>query len=818
MVGIVALVLLSTVVAGAVDLGAAGGPSATAENEASAAQAQPDGFADSTNLSDAESAFYGEGVNDTAGLSVANAGDVNGDGVTDLIVGAPRNSSAAPNAGAAYVVYGPADPGDVNLSDADVVLRAPENNELAGWSVSTAGDVNGDGLDDVVVGAPYNDSAAPNGGAAYVIYGNESLPSAMNLSEADAVLAGTADDGLAGYSVAAVNGTNGTDAVAVGAPYANTSGTNAGAAYVVDGDTIADSPDVRVNLSDADATFLGERDGSNAGWSVADAGDVNDDGVGDVAVGAPGYNATDGTEGLTRTGAVYVVNGSADDTVSLEDATATYVGVSEGDRAGWSVAGAGDVNNDTVDDLIVGAPYNDSNNRTNAGAAYVVYGDDDLGDEGADDGTSLAEADVRMAGEGALDRAGWSVASYGADGTGCDAASDVLVGAPANDTSAENAGAAYLVNGDDALDDEVNLSDADATFLGAADGDKAGFAVADAGDFFDDGDADLVVGAPQNDSLNRTDAGAAYALRVDCPETVAPETEAPTETDSPTATGTVTATETPTDTATDTATGTDTETDTATDTATVTDTETETVTETDTETETAAAPETETDTVTETDTATDTATATETPTQTTQAPGAEPEEGAIDFVALCFDSDQTDRRVIIVNNVEDNAEGDPVTVNYREGGPGMGPESVVHGTDTGLYEQSGSPGVIEAGEGTDVSGDRSASSPCAPGQTQLRFAQSELDRGSIKAYPDDADTGEGEETETPTETPEDDGDDEDTETPTETPDDDGDAGNAPAADQTALETLSTSPLFPAPFVGLMGLSLAVLATTRTRED
>ncbi|MFC7194191.1 integrin alpha [Halosimplex aquaticum] len=188
----------------------------------------------------------------------------------------------------------------MNLSDADVVLRAPENNELAGWSVSTAGDVNDDGLADVVVGAPYSDNATGNGGAAYVIYGNESLPSAMNLSDADAVLAGTADDGLAGYSVAAVNGTNGTDAVAVGAPYANTTGINAGAAYVVDGDTIADSPGARVNLSNADATFVGERNGSLAGWSVADAGDVNDDGATELAVGAPGYNATAGAVGEER--------------------------------------------------------------------------------------------------------------------------------------------------------------------------------------------------------------------------------------------------------------------------------------------------------------------------------------------------------------------------------------------------------------------------------------------------------------------------------------------------------------------------------------
>ena len=583
----------------------------------------------------------------------------------------------------------------------------------------------------------------------------------------------------------------------------------------LDGDAVADGGEV--NLTDASATFVGERAGSNAGWSLAAAGDVNDDGVAEVVVGAPLYNAStagdDEDDRRAFAGAAYVVNGSAEGTASLANATATVVGAAAGDRAGYAVSTAGDVTDDGVADLIVGAPYNDSHNRTNAGAAYVVDGGDDLDGE-----SSLADAAVRLTGAEEGDRAGWSVAGTGPSGVTCDGVADVVVGAPLNDSMGSNAGVAYLVAGTDSLPTETNLSDATTTFRGADQGDRAGYAV-DSGDFDGDGFTDLVVGAPYDDSLNRTDAGAAYVEISGCAaEPTATPTESPTPTETPTPSPTATGTETPTPspsptpTATETETPTATATETETPTATVTETETTTATPTTTTTTVTATPngtgtpvpegtETPTTTSTETPTSAPGDTPTETPTPTaTATPTATPESAGetIDFVAFCFPSDQTERRVIVFSDIAENDAGDPVAAEYDEGGSGPAPVSVVHQAGGGLYEVAGSPGEIEAGVGSEVTGERSASEPCPAGQTDLRFTASELTDGAAKAFPDNADV------DTPTPTA----------TPTATPG--GGAGNAPAGDATALETMSRSPLFPVPFVALMGLSAVVLASNKLR--
>ncbi|WP_459192637.1 hypothetical protein [Halosimplex sp. J119] len=897
MIGVVALFLTSTAVAGAIDLDTG---SHAPTDVSSAQQSASSGYADEINLTEADVKYAGEGVNDTAGQSVASAGDVNGDGVDDLIIGAPRNSSAGPNTGAAYIVYGPADPGEVNLSDADVTLRGVTNNELAGWSVSTAGDVNGDGIDDVVVGAPGNDTAAPNGGAAFVVYGGESLPAEMNLSaeDADAVLAGTEAYGQAGYSVSEVN-RSGADGVAVGAPYANTTGPNAGAAYMVSGLTLGEAPGSVLNLSEADAAYLGERDGSHAGWSVSTAGDVDDDGTEDIIVGAPGYNATAAEsatdEAQNRTGAAYVVDSSDWDTNSLADASLTLIGESAGDRAGWSVSNAGDVNNDTTADLLVGAPFNDSHNETDAGAAYVVYGGDSLAGE-----QSLADADVRMAGAAALDRAGWSVSAAGSGDVTCDRVDDVLVGAPYNDSTAENAGAAYLVSGEAGLDGDLNLTDADTTFFGENGTDRAGYAVSEAGDLNDDGSEDVAIGAPNNDSNDRMDAGAAYVLFSDCPEEVGAETETPTDTATPTETETeqpAPETETPTETETP---ATETETPTETKTKTPeTDTETPGV-ETETETPETDTPGTDTDTpATDTDTpATDTDT--ETPVTDTKTP-----ETATD----------TDTETPATDTDTETPETDTDT------------ETPETDTDTETPETDTDTETPETDTDTETPAtDTDTETPATDTDTETPMTDTDTETPETdtdtQTPETDTDTPETDtDTETPmtdtdTETPMTDTDtetpmtDTDTETPGEEPtldfrgcsqviisglevgdevevvaiDNDGDTatftttatsselsvdfendafdgleepkiyqvrvngdligtnsnveqnnqgmytcagagggnngnnGNAPAGDQAALETLSQSPAFPAPFFGLMALSIAVLATTRTREN
>jgi len=786
-VGVVALFVASTVAAGAVQLGTT---SQTPTDAESFQESPQSGFDGEVDLTDANVTYAGEGANDTAGWSVADAGDVNGDGVDDLIVGAPRNSSAGTNTGAAYIVYGPADPGTVDLSDADVVLRGASNNDLAGWSVSTAGDVNGDGLDDVVVGAPFNNTAAADGGAAYVVYGDESLPSTMNLSEADAVLTGPEAGELAGYSVSEFNASGERDGVVVGAPEADAGGEDAGAVYVVRSDTITDARDGELKLSNADATFLGERRGSNAGWSVSTAGDVDADGSEDIVIGAPRYNVTaaesETGERLNRTGAAYVVNGSAEGEVSLSDATLKLVGISENDRAGWSVSDAGDVNDDSVADVLVGAPFNNSHDERNTGAAYAVFGGENVAGE-----QSLADADVQMAGEGVMDRAGLSVSAAGSGDVTCDGVDDVLVGAPGNDTGGVDAGAAYLVSGDERLSGDLNLTRADAKFVGAGENDSAGSAVSEAGDLDDDGFGDVVIGAPRNDSLDRTDAGAAYLLFSDCEEDteadVGEETPTPPETPSPRPTDTPT--DTPRDTPTDTPRDTPTDTPTKTPTDRPTDTP-EPATPTDT-----PEPATPTDTP-EPATPTDTpepATPTDTPEPATPTETPDEDQKGISFVAFCFPSDQTGDSTITIDGITTNDEGEVIEVDYSVNGPE--PTSVVHKAGQPIYEQSGSSsGTVVSGDATVVTNQRSPSQPCADGDDAVKFEddQGELTQGTTKTF--------------------------------DGTDDEGGAGNMPGAGNeqagngNAMATLSQSPFFPVPYLALMGLSLAVLSTAYFRND
>ena len=117
----------------------------------------------------------GDSSGDQAGFSVSSAGDFNGDGIGDLIVGAHRGDDVGFNSGEAYVVFGVAGStrGRLDLTGLAApegfIIRAESSGDSAGFSVSSAGDVNGDGIDDLIVGAPYGDAGGPQSGQAYVI-------------------------------------------------------------------------------------------------------------------------------------------------------------------------------------------------------------------------------------------------------------------------------------------------------------------------------------------------------------------------------------------------------------------------------------------------------------------------------------------------------------------------------------------------------------------------------------------------------------------------------------------------------------------------
>jgi ELWxxDGT repeat protein len=320
-----------------------------------------------------------------AGRSVAAAGDVNGDGVADLLIGSPGNSGGGNTAGAAYVVFGGAGGAAVAL-DAVAVgnggfkIIGETAGDGAGDTVSALGDVNGDGLNDLIVGALQDSTGGTFAGAAYVVFG-KAVNGTVDLHDVAAGQGGFKIIGEAlyngvGNSASAAGDVNG-DGLAdliVGAG----SNSPGGAAYVVFGKTGHEA----VNLDDIAAgrggfKIIGEASGDNAGRSVSSAGDVNGDGLTDLLVGASGNDAAG-----RLSGASYLVFGKADggavNLSAVADGAGGFkiTGEAVDDRAGEAVSAAGDVNGDGFADLMVGARLQDANGY-DSGAAYVIYGSSD---------------------------------------------------------------------------------------------------------------------------------------------------------------------------------------------------------------------------------------------------------------------------------------------------------------------------------------------------------------------------------------------------------------------------------------------------------
>ena len=433
----------------------------------------------------------GDTAGGSSGYSVSSAGDINGDNYDDLIIGGPNGPG--PRMGHSYVVFGresgyetSLDLEDLNGSNGFVVNSFSRT--ISGFSVSSAGDINGDNYDDLIIGAPWYTQQ----GSAFVLFGQDDESRKAN----DGYNHDGDDDRGDSFHVSTLPGTLGADGFQV-------SGQPPGQA--------------------------------RAGEQVSSAGDVNGDGIADLIIGAP----RDSSNGQSGVGATYVVFGSRDDdhdgylalnqTPSPLDGNKGFVitGATVGAESGHSISSAGDINSDNIADIIIGTQYDN-------GRSYVVFGksnDERLSDKDYDadqDGVfgdlnlaSIADGDgsngfVITPEPGAANSAVSvsSIGDFNADGR-----DDIIIGTPDFDMGDEGVtGIAYVVYGrdDGGFDSSLNLGNLNGRngfkIFGIDDGDLTGYSVSSAGDINNDGAADIIIGASGADPEGRDIAGETYVL------------------------------------------------------------------------------------------------------------------------------------------------------------------------------------------------------------------------------------------------------------------------------------------------------------------
>lgn len=315
------------------------------------------------------------------GFPVAPAGDVDGDGYADLLVGAVGHSETDTYAGAVYLY-----PGSAEGLGSPTKLLAPDGAAFDTFGYSLAhGDFDGDGFSDVAIGANGSDAVANNAGAVYLAYGSTTgLGALSRLTASDGASTDTYGGALAG--VPDTNG-DGFDELLVGAHLHDAGGLNSGAAYLYLGSAAGIDPSSERLLTAADAQEF-----DNFGVSVAGAGDVNGDGYGDVVIGA-----WDEDEAGFNAGAAYVFFGSVTGIQTRTQDKRTAPSPLDTQYFGAAVHGAGDVDQDGYADLVIGAEGDDTQAYDGGRAwfqpgtcARIWYLDEDGDGWGVDTDTATA--------------------------------------------------------------------------------------------------------------------------------------------------------------------------------------------------------------------------------------------------------------------------------------------------------------------------------------------------------------------------------------------------------------------------------------------
>ncbi|MGB0639547.1 MAG: integrin alpha, partial [Myxococcota bacterium] len=319
---------------------------------------------------DADTLLHGATNGELAGYSLSFVDDMDGDGLNELLVGAPRFDGPVTWSGAAYLVTG-ADISGGGTLDLDDSNRIEGEAGRAGDKVKPAGDIDGDGIIDLLIAAPHNSTGGTKAGRVYVVYGDGAIAySTLMLADADIRITGESPRDEAGTAIEGnfdADG-DGTADIMIGSPYNSDTASESGRAYVLWGSGLGS--DELVDLGDADVVFTSDDADANLGYSVSSAGDMNTDGMDELLIGIPKSNRSSPEAGAA---ALFDASDLTDGGIfTIDDSEAAFYGTARDHLAGTRVLGLGDVNGDTFPDIAISEP-DDSTLGTLSGAVRILF-------------------------------------------------------------------------------------------------------------------------------------------------------------------------------------------------------------------------------------------------------------------------------------------------------------------------------------------------------------------------------------------------------------------------------------------------------------